>query len=89
MRILDLSTTIEMGLASDKPHQAPKIIYRTHADNAEAVAKSYGVTVDELPFGMGWANETITLASHSGCHMDAPWHYFPTMNEGEPSRTID
>ena len=26
MRILDLSTTIEMGLASDKPHQAPKIM---------------------------------------------------------------
>lgn len=89
MTILDLSTAIEMGLASDKPHQAPQIIYRSHADNAETVAKAYGVTKDELPYGIGWANETITLASHSGCHMDAPWHYFPTMNNGEPSRTID
>ena len=35
MTILDLSTAIEMGLASDKPHQAPQIIYRSHADNAE------------------------------------------------------
>lgn len=89
MRIIDLSTTIEMGLASDAPHQAPEIIYRNHQDNTENVAKSYGVTPAELPFGFGWANERITLTSHSGCHMDAPWHYFPTMNNGEPSRTID
>lgn len=89
MKLMDLSTSIEMGLASDKPHQAPQINYHTHADNAEATAKAYGVSVDELPFGIGWANETVSLHSHSGCHMDAPWHYFPTMKEGEPARTID
>jgi kynurenine formamidase len=32
--------------------------------------------------------------THSGTHMDAPWHYHPTMNHklvpgGEPSATID
>lgn len=89
MRIIDLSTAIEMGLASDTPHQAPKIEYRSHMDNREAMAKSYSAACDELPFGIGWATENVTLTSHTGCHMDAPWHYFPTMNQGEPSKTID
>lgn len=89
MKILDLSTMIEMGLASDPPHMVPHIIYRTHEENSDKMCKAYDVTPEELPFKMGWSNETVTLATHTGTHMDAPWHYFPTMNEGEPSKTID
>ena len=48
-----------------------------------------GLKREDLPDGQGWASETITLITHSGTHVDAPWHYHPTMNNGEPSWTID
>ena len=31
----------------------------------------------------------MQLSTHNGTHLDAPWHYHPTMNEGERSWTID
>ena len=30
----------------------------------------------------------MTLATHAGTHVDAPWHYFPT-TRGQPARTIE
>ena len=38
---------------------------------------------------MGWALEFITLTTHSGTHLDAPYHYHPTMDKGRRSLTID
>ena len=37
-----------------------------------------GLTVDDLPDWEGWAVEEITLSTHSGTHMDAPWHFHST-----------
>lgn len=48
-----------------------------------------GATADDLPDGKGWAIENITLSTHSGTHMDAPWHYAPIMDGGAPAATID
>ena len=31
----------------------------------------------------------MRLTTHNGTHVDAPWHYHPTMNEGERAATID
>ena len=28
-----------------------------------------------LPIGTGWATERITISTHNGTHMDAPWHF--------------
>jgi kynurenine formamidase len=39
--------------------------------------------------GLGWAVESLTLTTHSGTHLDAPYHYHPTMDRGKPSLTID
>jgi kynurenine formamidase len=89
MRLIDLSTIIADDLASDAPHQKPTIVYRSHKDNLGAMAKAFNIDPENIPDGMGWANETVTIATHGGCHMDAPWHYYPTMNNGEPSKTID
>ena len=33
--------------------------------------------------------ETITVSTHNGTHMDAPYHYHSTMNNGERAITID
>jgi len=89
MRIIDLSTAIQADLVSDAPHQRPKIEYRTHQDNLANMALQFGLVADDMPDEFGWATEVITMTTHTGCHMDAPWHYYPTMNNGEPSRTID
>lgn len=89
MRLIDLSTVIQADLESDAPHQAPKIEYKSHKDNLANMAKQFGLSPEEMPDGLGWATEVITMTTHTGCHMDAPWHYYPTMNNGEPARTID
>ena len=38
---------------------------------------------------MGWAVEQVRISTHNGTHMDAPWHYRPTMDGGDRAITID
>ncbi|TAJ30716.1 MAG: cyclase family protein [Bosea sp. (in: a-proteobacteria)] len=33
--------------------------------------------------------EKVALTTHNGTHLDAPWHFHPTMNGGERAWTID
>lgn len=89
MKIIDLSIPLEDGLPSDPPGQIPKIIYYNHADTAAQMAESFeGCTAADLDH-MGWAVEGAYLGTHSGTHLDAPFHYWPTMNNGERAWTID
>jgi len=89
-RFIDLSIAIEDGLPSDPPGFIPEIDYADHTRGAEQMKKFYpGLTKDDLPQGFGWAVETITLTTHSGTHLDAPYHYHPTMDGGKRSLTID
>ncbi len=89
-RFIDLSLSIESGLPSDPPMMIPKIDYRDHTKGAEGMKEFFpGVTPEQLPGGMGWAVELLTLATHSGTHLDAPYHYHPTMDKGKLSLTID
>jgi len=48
-----------------------------------------GVRRQDLPGGLGWAVETLTLTTHSGTHLDAPFHYHPFMDKGKPALIID
>jgi len=90
MRIIDLSIPIEDGLPSDPPIQIPKIQYLDHKGTAEQMAGFFkGATVADLPEGNGWAIEFLQLCTHSGTHLDAPWHFYPTQDGGAPSMTID
>lgn len=90
MTIIDLSIPIEDGLPSDPPQQIPSIDYQNHAWTAKTMASFFGdATVDDLPEGNGWAIEFCTLSTHSGTHLDAPYHFYPTMNKGERAWTID
>ena len=92
MKIIDLSVPIIDGLPVDQPVQIPKIRYRRHTDE-EAVttflAASPGSKREQLLDGHGWAIEQIQLSTHTGTHVDAPYHFHPTMNGGEPAWTID
>jgi kynurenine formamidase len=83
--IVDLSVPIE-----DSPSEPirPQVAFQDHDATAPLVAGIFGCEVGELPDGKGWGNETVTLITHAGTHVDAPWHYFPTCG-GERARTID
>jgi kynurenine formamidase len=48
-----------------------------------------GVEKEQLPESLGWALEILTLTTHSGTHLDSPYHYHPKMDAGKPSLTID
>lgn len=89
-KIIDLSISVESDLPSDPPKQRPQIVYNNHKDTAEEMAGFFGnATVDDLPEGNGWAIEYVTLSTHTGTHIDAPYHFYPTMNKGERAWTID
>ncbi|MHC1743349.1 MAG: cyclase family protein [Syntrophobacteraceae bacterium] len=88
-RIIDLSIAIEAGLPSDPPQMIPEIEYWDHRRGAEHMKTFFpGAEEEDLPSGLGWAIEFVRLSTHSGTHLDAPWHYHPTANR-EAARTID
>jgi len=88
-RFIDLSISIESGLPSDPPMMVPEIDYVDHTQGAEQMKDFFpGLKTDQLPRGLGWALEFIKLTTHSGTHLDAPYHYHPTMDSGMPSMTI-
>jgi kynurenine formamidase len=89
-RFIDLSISIEPDLPSDPPMMIPKIDYVDHIQGAEQMKDFFpGLSKDQLPGGLGWALEFITLTTHSGTHLDAPYHYHPTMDHGKKALTID
>jgi kynurenine formamidase len=89
-RIVDLSVSLEMGIASDPPIMMPEIIYMNHQETAEQIMSFFpGLKKEDLPDGEGWAVERLNIATHNGTHMDAPYHYHSTMNKGERAITID
>jgi len=89
-RFVDLSISIEPNLPSDPPIMIPKIDYVDHAKGAEQMKDFFpGVAEKHLPDGLGLALEFLTLTTHSGTHLDAPYHYHPTMDKGKPALTID
>ena len=87
--IIDLSVPLEAGIASDPPGLRPEIDYMAHAEGAAEVERMTGINPQDLPDGAGWASERCRITTHNGTHLDAPWHYHPTMNGGQRAITID
>lgn len=89
-QIFDLAVTLESGLPSDPPDMIPEINYLDHAAGAQGMKAFFpGLSAQDLPQGLGWAVERLRLATHSGTHLDAPYHYHPTQDGGRPALTID
>lgn len=83
MRFVDLSVSIENNEHTDHPGGSPKVTYRTHQETAGGLAHFFeGLQPTDLPDSEGWAVETITLSTHNGTHMDAPWHFHSTTDHG-------
>ena len=89
-QLIDLSISIETGLPSDPEMMIPRIEYVDHATGAKQMEEFFpGLHKEQLPGGLGWALEMVHLTTHSGTHLDAPYHYHPSMDQGGPSLTID
>ncbi|KTT04105.1 cyclase [Pseudomonas oryzihabitans] len=88
-QIIDLSVALQAGIASDPPGMRPSIRYLDHQEGARELEQAFGIPPDKLLEGQGGAVEFLETTTHAGTHMDAPWHYHPTMNNGERAITID
>lgn len=89
-RFIDLAIAIENNLPSDPPNMIPKVTYHDHKVGANVMKLFFpGLNEADLPEGLGWAVEEVTLSTHSGSHLDAPWHYHPKMDAGKRASTID
>jgi kynurenine formamidase len=89
-KLIDLSIFLENDVISDPPGHQPKIQYINHQDSAGDVAGIFpGLTPEALPDAEGWAIEQVSLNTHNGTHLDAPYHFASTMNQGERAWTID
>lgn len=90
MKLVDLARPLENTEYADPPGAAPKIQYFAHDQTAEQMLAFFpGVTKEDLPGGEGWAVEQVTLSTHNGTHLDAPYHFHSTTNGGERAFTID
>lgn len=89
-RIIDLSVPLMAGIASDPPGAEPQITYLNHAQTAGQITGFFpGLSAEDLPGGEGWAIEILNASTHTGTHLDAPYHHHSTMNGGERALTID
>lgn len=80
-RVIDLSVR-----TGPTPSEATPVQIETLAH--EAAPSVFGLRPQDFPGGMGISNETITLTTHTGTHMDAPLHYGPECG-GAPAKSID
>jgi len=89
-RLVDISVSLQANIASDPPGLVPEIEYFSHQDTVDDVLAFFpGASREDLPDAEGWALERVHMTTHSGTHLDAPYHYASTMNGGERAITID
>jgi kynurenine formamidase len=88
--LIDISMPIENDVISDPQPFGPKVTYLSHDQTFEQIAGFFpGLKREDLPDGQAWAVELVQLITHNGTHLDAPYHFHPTMNHGERALTID
>src|SRR5215471_12992398 len=88
-RLIDLSLPLE-HMAASEPMPAQIHYVRHESEGLEQMQRFFGVTAEDLVYseGKGWALEEVRAITHTGTHVDAPYHYGP-MSEGKPARKID
>ena len=94
-RFVDLSIPIENDVDSDPAPFRPQVTYHRHDETFSMIGAFFpGLEPSQLPDGEGWATERLTLSTHNGTHMDAPWHFHSTQDAAlpggkRPAMTID
>jgi kynurenine formamidase len=85
IRIIDLSVPFDNDSKEPVP---PKIEYQAHHETTEHAANAFGLQPSDWPEGGGWAVEMVHATTHTGTHVDAPYHYWYKTGD-KPARTID
>lgn len=67
---------------------SPQVEFIDHKKGAKVMTDIFGCSENDLPDNEGWAEENISLSSHLGTHVDAPWHYGKT-SAGKKAKTVD
>ncbi|MBX9842633.1 MAG: cyclase family protein [Xanthobacteraceae bacterium] len=83
MRIVDLSVALDHVDVGPSAHR-PKITYKNHDETWAGFSQYFpGVPTSVMPDNKAWASEEVSLITHCGTHMDAPWHYlrWPRLSE--------
>lgn len=89
-KIIDISLPLDNETVVDPDIMRPKIEYVGNKENAQVMCSMFpGLTPEDLPDGEGWAWEKISLTTHNGTHMDAPYHYHSKDKDGNRMMTID
>src|SRR6516165_856628 len=89
-RLIDISVPLQNDVPADPPGINPHIQYFDHQQSLPRMLGFFhGLKAEDLPDGQAWAMETVQLSTHNGTHLDAPYHYHPTMNRGQRAWTID
>lgn len=89
-KLIDISVMIENDIRSDPPGYEPRIEYRTHHQTVDELVQFFpGLSKEDLPNGEAWAYEHIHLITHNGTHLDAPYHFHSTMDQGKRAISID
>ncbi len=89
-QFIDISMPLENDVVSDPEGYRPQITYINHNQSVNQVLDFFpGLKKEDLPDGEAWAIEYVSLITHNGTHLDAPYHFHSTMNKGERSITID
>ena len=71
MRIIDLSVPTEPGPSEPLPIE---VMHEDHNQSVPAMKAFLGCSEEDLPDGLGWANDAVKMGAHTGTHVDAPWH---------------
>ncbi len=73
MRIVDLSVALDHVDVGPSAHR-PKITYKNHDETWAGFSQYFpGVPTSVMPDNKAWASEEVSLITHCGTHMDAPW----------------
>jgi kynurenine formamidase len=80
-RFIDLSVATRHTPSEATPVTIDLLDHRTGA-------VVLGLKPEDFPDEMAISNETVTLTTHTGTHMDAPLHYGP-FSGGTPAKSID
>jgi kynurenine formamidase len=89
-RMRDISVALDNETVLDPPFMRPKIDYVTGKQNAGVLTSVFpSLKTEDLPDGEAWAVENVTLATHNGTHMDAPYHFQSKDIHGNRMITID
>jgi kynurenine formamidase len=86
VQLVDLSQRLTNDTSAFElnPHSIEYVDHRT----AARLTGAYGIDPELWIGGEAWAVERATISTHSGTHVDAPYHYAAT-SAGRPARTID